>query len=130
MNIYGLKLFQILSLSRPHEWKSTFETTLKNENTQNILGQALFLKDPTLIEFALQILRGSNCSLETIASTISEICTDSNHCLDTSTVKNYHNRVFVTQKVNRYMQERIEKCIDKILGARSSNEVCPLLSNN
>lgn len=120
MNNYGLKLLEILSNSRPNEWNSLFESTLNIENAQIILSFALCnMKDASLVAFTLQLLRGSNCHLDTIAKTICAMETPN----DTIMVKNYKNRVFVSQKVNRHIQERIEKCIDKILGARSSDEV-------
>lgn len=124
MNIYGLKLLQILAKSSPYEWKSVFELTLKAESTQDIMGLVLFLKDPALVEAALWILRSTDCPLEITANAISSIETPGHRLSEYQySTKNHQNRVFVTQKVNHLMHERIGKCIDKILGARSSDEV-------
>lgn len=115
MNIYGLKLIEMLSMENPNEWNHIFESILRNESTQSVLGRALFLQKTELIETTLRLL--NKCPVEAAVHIISGI--------DFSRQKivghpfptiNHENRIFVTQKVNRHLQERIEKTIDKILG--------------
>lgn len=118
MNIYGLKLLQIVTQSdqRMQNWNFLFHKTLNQENTQTILSLALRLKNPVIVKYALEILR--ECPLEAIANTICGM-----ESTEKFMMKNCQNRVFVKQKVNHHLQENIEKSIDKILGARSADEV-------